>query len=179
MLTRAGCWRMHTHTHKTIPKHVFTSECECLSIPPPPLCIRITWLLLKGPGPGRSVGGDAPNEDEYSAALERLLEGCPPSTHASSQIGGAAAGGRGVCCRAHLVNGGKLSGESKCGWLGWQSSRDGICSSVLHRQIRRKRWLNTFYLSLLSPEKCLSVILQSSELCNNCVGGEKTQDFKK
>lgn len=42
------------------------------------------------------MGGDAPNEDEYSAALERLLEGCPPSTHASSQIGGAATGGGGV-----------------------------------------------------------------------------------
>lgn len=35
------------------------------------------------------MGGDIPNEDEYSAALERLLEGCPACTQCSSQIGGA------------------------------------------------------------------------------------------
>lgn len=41
------------------------------------------------------MGGDAPNEDEYSAALERLLEGCPASTHGSSQIGDTVNGGGG------------------------------------------------------------------------------------
>lgn len=42
------------------------------------------------------MGGDAPNEDEYSAVLERLLEGCLASTHGSSQIGGAVDGDGGV-----------------------------------------------------------------------------------
>lgn len=39
------------------------------------------------------MGGDIPNEDEYSAALERLLEGCPACTQCSSQIGGAVSKG--------------------------------------------------------------------------------------
>lgn len=39
------------------------------------------------------MGGDTPNEDEYSAALERLLEGCPACTQCSGQIGGAVSRG--------------------------------------------------------------------------------------
>lgn len=39
------------------------------------------------------MGGDAPNEDEYSAALERLLEFCPACTHCSSQIAGTVSKG--------------------------------------------------------------------------------------
>lgn len=108
-----ACWQgltayTHTHTHRCIHIHIersrekmknnkFPSQypsCECVS--PPSLRIWITWLLLKGPNPGRSVGGDAPNEDEYSTALERLLEGCPASTHGSSQIGDTVNGGGGV-----------------------------------------------------------------------------------
>lgn len=50
------------------------------------------------------MGGDAPNEDEYSAAPERLLEGCPASTHSPSQIGDTVNGG-GARFHSLLVNG--------------------------------------------------------------------------
>lgn len=59
------------------------------------------------------MGGDAPNEDEYSAALERLLEGCPASTHGSSQIGVAVNRGGGAFPFRFGEWGEKLSGEGK------------------------------------------------------------------
>lgn len=68
-------------------KNIFTSH-QPLGVWPPH-SIWITCSLLKGPSPGRSGGGDTLNEDEYSAALERLLEGCPACTRCSSQIGGS------------------------------------------------------------------------------------------
>lgn len=64
----------------------------------PPPSIQSSCSLLKRPSPGRSGGGDTSNEDEYSAALESLLEACPACTCCSSQIGsevGEDCGGRG------------------------------------------------------------------------------------
>lgn len=65
----------------------------CLHLPSTPWSLThpllFTWItchLLKGAISGRNVGGDTTNEDEYSAALERLLEGCPACTCWSSQI---------------------------------------------------------------------------------------------
>lgn len=74
----------------------FTPQSVSALAPSPLPCPPLTWLLLKGAGSGRSVGGDAPNEDEYSAAPEWLLEACLASTPGSSQIGGTVnRGGRG------------------------------------------------------------------------------------
>lgn len=55
------------------------------------------------------MGGDTPNEDEYSAALERLLEGCPACTQCSGQIGGAVS--RGVVPHTEVEEGEAEEGE--------------------------------------------------------------------
>lgn len=80
-----------------MPSPPFTPQSASAWAPLPPLPPSAFGSLdsLKGPSSGRNVGGDAPNEDEYSAALERLLEGCPASTHGSSQIGDTVNGGGG------------------------------------------------------------------------------------
>ncbi|KAM7406541.1 hypothetical protein PAMP_000915 [Pampus punctatissimus] len=67
-----------------------------------------------GPSPGWNVGGDTPNEDEYSAALERLLEGCPARTRCSSQIGG----------RVRVVEGGARHAGLK--WGRWVVEMIGV-----------------------------------------------------
>lgn len=61
------------------------------------------------------------NEDEYSAALERLLEGCPARTRCSSQIGGTARveerrGGEGSGPPTRWAEVGKLGGEAGGQW---------------------------------------------------------------
>lgn len=134
MLTRADC----PHSLKT--KKIYTQRKNgkeknssspptnpLESDPPTPSSIWITCSLLKGPSPGRSGGGDTPNEDEYSAAFERLLEGCPARTRCSSQIDGTVrveGGARraGLKWRSWMVGaGGGVGGWSGDDWGGRQT----------------------------------------------------------
>lgn len=83
-----------------------------------------------------------PNEDEYSAALERLLESCPACTCCSSQIGSKVG-----------VEGGVQLTELKWGsWVGGggaaemtgvadRQGRHGGC--VLLRQMSRKQCISS------------------------------------
>lgn len=58
-----------------------------------------------------------PNEDEYSAALERLLEGCPARTRCSSQIGS----------KVGVEGGVQITGLKWGSWVGGVSGDDWAC----------------------------------------------------
>lgn len=75
------------------------------------------------------MGGDTPNEDEYSAALERLLEGCPAYTCCSSQIGGTASYGEGPYVLS--LKRGDSGGGSQYDWGGGKTGEQcvPVCSS--------------------------------------------------
>lgn len=83
--------------------------------------------MLKGAGPGQSGGGDTPNEDEYSAALERLLEGCPAALAALpvklvAQRGGMEGDGSGAVV---------LWGRSRLDDWDGRQAREGMSACVL------------------------------------------------
>lgn len=90
------------------------------------------------------MGGDIPNEDEYSAALERLLEGCPACTQCSSQIGGAMSMGGALHTEHEEGEVGYRVGGSESDWGGRQageafmlvtllsSEQKEICNLCLH-----------------------------------------------
>lgn len=135
------CWQGQTAHTASRPKNIYTRRKNgkeknssspptnpLESDPPTPSSIWITCSLLKGPSPGRSGGGDTPNEDEYSAAFERLLEGCPARTRCSSQIDGTVrveGGARraGLKWRSWMVGagGGGVGGWSGDDWGGRQT----------------------------------------------------------
>lgn len=132
MLTRADCLRSLLTKKQKQKKN--KEEKTCLYLPPTlwsttPTSLSSIWItcsLLKGPSPGRSGGGDTPNEDEYSVALERLLEGCPACTRCSSQIGGTMR--EGGARRSGLKWGSWVEGASRDDWGGRQARE--ACVSV-------------------------------------------------
>lgn len=81
------------------------------------------------------MGGDTPNEDEYSAALERLLEGCPACTHCSSQIGGTVSKG-GALHTEHEEGEAGQGGASGDDWGGRQAGEAcmHVCAPLASEQ---------------------------------------------
>lgn len=123
----------------------------------------ITCSLLKGPSPGRSGGGDTPNEDEYSAALERLLDGCPACIRCSNQIGGMVREGGALC--TGLWRGSRVVVVGARGTLvqsTYQRSEAGSGRPIMessggYAMDRVTYMLSSFFLTLTpSPHKYLS-----------------------
>lgn len=106
------------------------------SLTPPPHLDHL--LPVKRTRPWTERGWWYRNEDEYSAALERLLEGCPACTRCSSQIGGK--GGRGP---THWAEVGKLGGGSQWRWLGWQTGRACLCAPLADETAMHNLCLHT------------------------------------